>query len=498
MSGDLSALIAKALATDEERPALAFGGRWRTVAWLAKAAQALDAALNAHGIGRDQPVGLVARNRPGPVTALAALIATHRTTAMIYSAQSPAAIAAEIARLAAPAVVADPQDWTPEARTAARAIGALGLAARDDADQPVEVVVVPEGMHVHKPADPEVALELLSSGTTGPPKRTPVSWATASSAVADAGVVYAGSGRRDAPIIMSHPLGNISGFSYIVPALAHGQPIVLLEKFTVEAWTTAVRDYRPVRTALPAAAVRMLLDARPSREDLASLTVVGVGGGAIPLELQLAFEEAYGVPVLSAFGATEFGGVIANWNVDEYRRIGAAKRGSAGRASPGVTMRIVDRETLAELPPGEVGLLEAKVARIGPDWIRTNDLASLDADGFLFIHGRADDAINRGGFKIVPASVAEALRAHPAVADAAVVGLPDARLGEVPVAAVELRRGAPAPSEAELESFLRDRLVAYQIPTRFAVVDALPRNASMKVSAPEVRRLFENDNASEA
>jgi acyl-coenzyme A synthetase/AMP-(fatty) acid ligase len=130
------------------------------------------------------------------------------------------------------------------------------------------------------------------------------------------------------------------------------------------------------------------------------------------------------------------------------------------------------------------------VARIGTDWIRTTDLASLDSDGFLFLHGRADAAINRGGFKIVPEDVAAVLKTHPAVADAAVVGVPDRRLGEIPVAAVELRAGASAQTEETLKDFARSKLLAYQVPVKVRIVAALPRNASMKIAIAEVRALF--------
>jgi len=484
---DLSARVRAALAEGGEGPAIWAEGRWRTWAQIAGFARVLDAALAA--ARPDAPVALVARNRPAHVAALAGLIAARRTTCMVYSAQSPTAIAADVARLNAPAVLADAADWTPALTEAVTAAGALGLAL-SDADEGVRVVTAPGGAGPFRAADPDVAFELLSSGTTGPPKRLPLSWAAVGSAVADAATTYAASGRRDAPIVSVSPLGNVAGVSYVVPALARRQPLVLLERFTVERWVEAVREHRPVRAAIPAAAVRMVFEARPPREDLASLTVIGVGGSKIDPDLQLAFEAAYGIAVLPAFGATEFGGVIANWSLDDYRRLGAVKRGAAGRASPGVMLRVVDRETFAPLPPGETGLLEAQVARIGPDFIRTNDLASLDEDGFLYLHGRADDAINRGGFKVVPEVVAQALRAHPAVADAAVVGLADARLGEAPAAAVELSEGAAAPTEAELLAFLRERLPAYQIPVRIRTVSALPRNASMKVVTPEVKRLL--------
>src|SRR5690606_26556106 len=110
--------------------------------------------------------------------------------------------------------------------------------------------------------------------------------------------------------------------------------------------------------------------------------------------------------------------------------------GAMGRALPGVALRT-----------GEDGRLEALAPGLGDDWIRTTDLAEIDADGFVFHRGRADGAIVRGGFKILPESLAEVLHRHPAVREAAVVGADDPRLGQVPVAAVELRAGAAEPSE---------------------------------------------------
>jgi long-chain acyl-CoA synthetase len=492
MMASLSDLVADTLDKGGEAPAVAFGGTWRTWAWMKRVADQLEAALAAGGVPAGAAVGLVARNRPAQIAAFAAQIAAHRTTSMVYSAQNPAAMAADLRRLNAAVVLADLQDWTEELRAVATETGSLGLALLDDPEMPVRVVEGLErvGPGPHRDLGSEVAFELLSSGTTGAPKRLPLSWATVESATADAGVVYAGTAQRQAPLLMLHPIGNVSGISYLCPPLAAGQPIVLLEKFTVDSWVEAVATYRPVRSSLPPAAVRMVVEAKVPREALASLSVLAVGGARIEPDLQDAFEAMYGVPVTTAFGATEFGGVVANWTLDLYREKGQAKRGSVGRASPKVALRVVDREAFEPLAPGEVGLLEARVDRLGPDWIRTTDLARLDEDGFLFLHGRADDAINRGGFKIVPEVVADVLRQHPAVADASVVGLPDARLGEVPVAAVELKAGATAPSPDVLLAFARDRLLAYQVPTEIRILPALPRTLSMKVSAPDVKALF--------
>lgn len=120
--------------------------------------------------------------------------------------------------------------------------------------------------------------------------------------------------------------------------------------------------------------------------------------------------------------------------------------------------------------------------------MRTSDLAHLDEDGFLYIDGRADDAIVRGGFKVQPEVVADALRAHEAILDATVYGRADDRLGQVPVAVVEWVPGAAPVGEADLKECLRARLTAYEIPVTIHGVDKLPRSASLKVDR---RRLLD-------
>jgi acyl-CoA synthetase (AMP-forming)/AMP-acid ligase II len=121
--------------------------------------------------------------------------------------------------------------------------------------------------------------------------------------------------------------------------------------------------------------------------------------------------------------------------------------------------------------------------------VRTTDLGRLDPDGFLWIEGRADDAILRGGFKVFPGEIVDVLRAHDDVVDAGATGVPDDRLGAVPVAAVELRPGSGL-TEAELLAYLRDNLAGYKVPARVRVVATLPRTPSMKVSQPALAELF--------
>ena len=147
----------------------------------------------------------------------------------------------------------------------------------------------------------------------------------------------------------------------------------------------------------------------------------------------------------------------------------------------------------AALGANESGRLQVATLQAGGagDWITTSDLAHLDEDGFLYIDGRADDVIVRGGFKVSPEIVVRALRAHPAVADAAVAPVPDQRLGQIPVAAVELRPGAATDGEA-LREHCRGMLTPYEVPAHVFVVDELPRGAALKVDRRRLVAMLED------
>jgi acyl-CoA synthetase (AMP-forming)/AMP-acid ligase II len=176
--------------------------------------------------------------------------------------------------------------------------------------------------------------------------------------------------------------------------------------------------------------------------------------------------------------------------LDLHREWSKSKRGSVGRPQADREIRIVSTEDGRGLSVGSQGQIEVRTR--GGDWVRTTDLGRIDSDGFLFVDGRTDDVIVRGGFKVTPADIVGALRSHPAVRDVGVTGVPDDRLGAVPVAAVELARGARADTE-ELLDFLRERVTRYQMPALLKIVDELPRTPSLKISQPRLRELFKGE-----
>ncbi|WP_445168635.1 class I adenylate-forming enzyme family protein [Mycolicibacterium sp. Dal123E01] len=486
----ISSTLATSLVRYGDGPCIEFAGRWYSGVEIAAYADGIEAALLAAGVAEGAAVGVVARNRPPLAAAVVGLLGAGRWVSMIYSFQSAEAIGRDIEKLELAAVVADRQDWTEPVITAARRTGTAGIAVALEPPA-VEQVSGIERVSDRLAAagrDGSTGLQVLTSGTTGPPKRHVIPAAVLEHTVAS--VAIGGASPDDPPELMYWPLGGIGGVCQLITGAYLGKRIALLEKFSVAEWVRVVKTYGIGRCGLQPAAVRMLLDADLSREDLASLEYVISAAGPLDSETRDAFEQRYGIPVLLAYGATEFAGSVCTWTPELYRQFGAVKRASSGRVMPNTEVRIIDPDSGGEVPTGEQGVLEARIAVISADWIRTNDLAAIDADGFITLYGRADGAINRGGFKVLPETVRRVLVSHPAVRDAAVVGVPDARLGEVPFAVVEPIAGSVAPDPEELIGLVRDALPKHCVPVAVVVVGELPRNPSLKVALREVAALY--------
>jgi long-chain acyl-CoA synthetase len=483
--------FAAGLASYGEKPCIEYEGRWYSGDDITEYADAIANVLRDAGVADDAPVGLVVRNRLQHAAAIIGFLAAGRPVSMIYSFQSPESIGRDIEKLELSAVVADREDWTDEVITAAKRAGSAGVAISLAAPtvSAVEGLERRDESRQHAEVEPGVALQILTSGTTGPPKRqaikTPVLERTVFS------VTSGEAAPPGAPPEFAYwQLGGI-GVCQLVAGVHNARRIVMLERFTVDGFVHAIKTHRITRSGVQPAVFRMLLDTDVPKADLASLDFLISASGPLDPETRDEFEAHFQIPVRLAYGATEFAGSLCAWTPELVDEFGESKRNSVGRALPDTEVRIVDPDTGAELPAGEQGLLEAKVAPIGPDWIRTTDIASIDADGFVTLHGRADGAINRGGFKIMPETVRRVLISHPAVRDACVVGVPDKRLGQVPFAAIEVPPGQPVPSDHELKDLVRQSLPVYNVPVAFAAVDELPRNPALKVSLPAVAALYE-------
>lgn len=487
----LDELTRQALAQAPSQRALEYEGQWLSWGDVSRVAARIATLAAASGAGDTPRIAFVARNRPSALAAFLGMLAQRCTIRMLYPFQSAEAIAREIQRIDPAIVVAAEEDYAEPmfAVMKAKAIAAISLGTMDAALVPGFEQAQP------RPGSTLPVIEILTSGTTGTPKPFPITYDTVARHIIGASAAFLSQNnavKSPPPALAMFPVSNISGLYSTLPPLLSGQQVAILDRFTVAGWHDFILRYRPIFSGMPPAGVQMVLDANIPREDLSSLR--GLGTGAAPLDpgVQRAFEERYGIPIMLSYGATEFCGPVAAMTPALHAAYGNAKLGSVGRAMPGMQLRVVDADSGEPLPAGHEGILEVLCPRVGDDWIRTSDIALLDEDDFLYLRGRADCAIMRGGFKILPASIEHVLLTHPAVSMVTAVGVPDRRLGQVPGVAIQIKPGAEPPAIAELETHLRNELPATHVPVHWLFVDEMPRTPSMKADLPAVRRLFDS------
>jgi acyl-CoA synthetase (AMP-forming)/AMP-acid ligase II len=483
---DLGERIAAVLAIDPAAPALEFAGRWRSWGELAVSVESVAAELPVPATR----VGVLLRNRPPQVAFLLGALRAGACVVAIHPERGADRTRREIAALGLSCIAGEPEDLDA---LVADEVAATRLSARD-AGAAVDVV---RGAGSAEPSTcPGVAVQMLTSGTTGPPKRIDLRYEMLARALAGAKHYES---KREAELklrtgvaIIHSPLVHVAGLFRVLQCVTDGRSFALLERFTVDGWLDAVRRHRPATASLVPAALRMVLEADLDPAELASIRSVVSGTAPLSAADADAFLAKYGIPVLPSYGATEFGGGVAGWNLTDHRQFWAKKRGSVGRAHPGCELRVVRPEDGEALGADAEGVLEVKAAQLGAQsgWVRTTDLARIDADDFVWILGRADQVIVRGGFKVHPEDVRAALEGHPRVRGAAVVSRPDPRLGAVPVAAVEMRPGPAPVTPQDLLAHASASLARYELPAEIRILAELPRTVSAKVDLAAVTALF--------
>jgi long-chain acyl-CoA synthetase len=298
------------------------------------------------------------------------------------------------------------------------------------------------------------------------------------------------------PNLIANPLSHTAGVVRLLFALYVGRSVVLLRKFDARAAKAAIDRHGIDNLTINPTMLQMLLDDLPDVADLGPVRYASSGTAPLTPALREAFEERFGIPVLQAYGQTEAFGGIAIESVKDVLS-GRRRPGSVGKPLPGVELRVVDDgghdvavgqtgELLVRSRSLTAGYAGANSERpVGANgWLSTGDRGRLDEDGYLFITGRSKNIIICGGFNIVPEEVEAALLRDRSVRDAAVLGVADTRLGEIPVALVE----TTAAPEAVLEQ-VADRLAPYKRPRRVFVVERLPRVPNGKVDRPAASAL---------
>ncbi|GAB3627374.1 acyl-CoA synthetase [Pandoraea terrae] len=336
------------------------------------------------------------------------------------------------------------------------------------------------------PADAPVLLA-YTSGTTGEPKGA---LHTQAGLLANAEASWwAHDMTANDHVLSALPLFHVGGLCIqTLPALLCGASVTLHPRFDPSAWLADVAARRPTLSLMVPATLRaVLLHPAWGTTDLSSLRGVMAGSSVVPVSAIDAFH-ARGIPLGQVYGATETGPVSI------ALRLGEAQRhpGTVGVACPGVSVRLL-RADGGDTPDGEVGEITVRAPNVMigywrvPDhpsltggWFRSGDLARRRADGCFEVVGRSKDMIISGGENIYPAEIENVLADCPGVAEAAIVGLPDERWGEVPVAAVVPAPGH-TPAADEILSFLASRIARFKLPRRVILLDALPKNALGKV-----------------
>jgi acyl-coenzyme A synthetase/AMP-(fatty) acid ligase len=469
--------------------AIEFEGRWLTWGDVGKLADQLGPILDEQRVDSDAAMAVVMRQRPALLAAELSALHAGRTALLMSPLVSDRMLAEDIMTTRPAVIVAHPRDWErPELTAAVAEAGALGVEVDDRLV--AHVRVVPDVGQAGPCLD--AAATVLTSGTTGPPKRMPVAWESfvRLGDGPDGRVPKSGRGA----LILGLPLVTLGGLLSVTRLVFGGRPLSMMERFDVHTWAALVKEHHPKVIGAPPPVVKMILDAGITPDHFEGVTAYMTSSAAIPPEVIRQFEQRYRIPVLLGYGATEFLNSVTGWTPALWEEFGASKVGSVGRPLQGVRLRVVDADSGDELAVDAPGLLEVdppeRAVGLPSGWLRTSDRARLDADGFLWILGRADDVIVRGGFKIDVTQIETALLEHPAVSGASAIGIPDERVGQVPAAVVTVNAGAVAPSESELIDWVRERVAAYATPVTVRVVDTIPTTTTLKPHRAAITELL--------
>jgi fatty-acyl-CoA synthase len=491
---DLSDLIDRNAVFTPDKTALRFGRRaWSYASFAARLSTTARALKSQLGIGRGDRVAILSTNHPDYLTLL---YACARLGAMLVPLNWRLAVGEQIFILsdasvkvlmveeALAAVVAPLAEALPDARVigldfspaGGSSFDALLEGARGDAGNP----------HVDFSSP---LLVVYTSGTTGRPK----------GAVLQQGALlwnavmsqHMHGLTADDHVLTVLPMFHVGGLNIqTTPALQLGATVTLHQRFTPDETLATIARDRPTLTVLVPSTIQAIIE-HPDwhATDVSSLRAVTTGSTQVPQPLIEAVQ-ARGVPVLQVYGATE------TCPIAVYTRLGGdlMRRGSTGLPGLMCEARVVD-DSGSEVPPGIAGEVlvrgpnvfceywgnkAATSQALRDGWYHSGDIGTRDPDGYFFIHDRKNNLIISGGENIYPAEVERVLTDHPSVAEAAVIGRPDAKWQEVPVAFVVCRAGA-AIDDAVLKQHVAQHLARFKIPRDVIFVDTLPRNALGKV-----------------
>ncbi len=466
--------------------------RETTFGELSESSNRLANALAAHGVKRGDRVGIMLPQRPETAIAHIAVYKLGAIAVPLSTLFGPEAVEMRLRDCQPVAVIGDKDGL--ELMTSVDA-GSYAI----DVDQDWERLLLAGSPHlVPAPTEPSSpALIIYTSGTTGMPK----------------GALHAHRlllGHLPG-VELSHEFFPQPGdrfwtpadwawigglYDVLMPALHHGTPVVAFRsrRFDPDQALELMSNLDVRNTFLPPTALRMMREARPRRTRLRS---VASGGEPLNADLVAWGREQFGLTINEFYGQTEANMVITN-----CASLWPVRPGSMGKASPGHDVKVIDGEIVVRAANDPVVFLgywdkpEATANKVLDGWLRTGDLGEMDDDGSFRFRARSDDVINSGGYRISPGEIEAVLVKHSRVAQAAVVGAPDALRGQVVKAFIVLRDGAEpsAALERELQAFVKAQLAAYEYPRSVEFVEALPMTVTGKIQR-SVLRTRESDSA---
>ena len=361
--------------------------------------------------------------------------------------------------------------------------------------------------------DEDITILMYTSGTTGRPKGVPLRHSGFVSYVLEN--VEPASPDVEERNLLTVPLYHVAGMQAMLASVYGGRTLVLMRQFETEEWMGMVQQEKVTRAMLVPTMLKWVIEHPDFKKyDLSSLKVITYGAAPMPFEvIRKAIGEMPWVRFINAFGQTETASTITALGPEDHVLEGTEEEierklkrltSSVGRPLPDVELRIVNEQGKA-LPVYEVGEILAKGPRVmkgywedaektnkviaEDGWLRTGDQGWMDEEGYLYLAGRSDDMIIRGGENISPEEIEDVLRSCPKIEEAAVIGVPDPEWGQEPRAIVVLKKGESA-TAGEIMEYCRDRLAGFKRPRSVVFLDSLPRNQMGKILKKELKNTY--------
>ena len=498
---NIALILEMAAGAEPDRVSLVCDGRRWTYGLLLTAARGAAALIRSSGCGH---VALLDESSEAAAIALfGAALAGVPYVPLNYRLADPD-LAALLNRIAPALIIGD--------------VARVQRLCSDTANMPLlrhEFVTQAQAEAVHAPEEGDdgddgegIAIQLFTSGTTAAPKAAILRHSNLLAYILGT-VEFASAAEADGALV-SVPPYHIAGISALLSSIYAQRRIVMLPAFDPDAWLKLAETEQVTNAFVVSTMLSRIIEAKENGTvaKLSALRAIAYGGGKMPLELiRKALDHFPATDFTNAYGLTETSSTVALLGPEDHRRahrssdpIVARRLASVGKPLPSIELEIRD-EGGRVLPVGEAGEIyvrgdqvsgeyQEKSALDAQGWFPTRDAGYLDDQGYLFLSGRADDVIVRGGENISPGEIEDVLLTHPAIADAVAVAIPSAEWGEAVGLAVVLRPGQAAPADAELQQLIRTRLRSSRVPEKIVIVDALPFNEMGKLLRRDVKQFF--------